>query len=305
MAIPIFEDFLYPFLYQLKDKDVSSKEMKIAIIRHFNLSEEDCSLKTKSGTTNQLNDRLGWCRQYLRRALMIELPARGVYRITQRGKEYLAKHNTLRKIELMQYPEFEAYANGTEAPKAPQPSTSKHKVISEELTPTDQMEQAYHEIINDLAADLLQKILGATSDFFEKLTLDLLLKMGYGGAYQELAFVTPTSHDGGVDAIISEDALGLEKIYIQAKQYKEDNSVGRPEIQGFIGALDEQKTNKGVFVTTSSFTKGAKESARNSQKKIVLIDGEALTQYMIKYGVGVSTKQVYEIKRIDSDYFEE
>ena len=201
--------------------------------------------------------------------------------------------------------EFEAYANGTEAPKTLQPSNLKQEVILEEMTPTDQMEQAYRRIINDLAADLLQKVLGASSDFFEKLTLELLLKMGYGGAYQELAFVTPTSHDGGVDAIISEDALGLEKIYIQAKQFKEDNSVGRPEIQSFIGALDEQKTNKGVFVTTSSFTKGAKESAKNSQKKIVLIDGSDLTQYMIKYGVGVSTKQVYEIKRIDSDYFEE
>lgn len=304
MAIPIFEDFLYPFLYQLKDKDVTSQQMKSAIIEHFQLSDEDCLLRTKSGSTNQLNDRLGWCRQYLRRALLIELPARGVYRITERGKEYLAKHSTLRKQDLMQYPEFKAYANGTESPKDESPSSPSGGIISVELTPTEQMDIAFKSINEDLAADLLQKILEMSPDFFEKLVLDLLLNMGFGSKNKEMAVVTPTSHDNGVDGIIPEDALGLDKIYIQAKRYT-DNSVQKPEIQKFIGALDEQKASKGVFITTSKFTSGAKETAEKASKKIVLIDGKTLANYMIEYNVGVSENKVYEVKKIDTDYFEE
>lgn len=305
MAIPIFEDFLYPFLYQLKDKDVTTKEMKTAIIEHFHLSDEDCSLKTKSGTTNQLNDRLGWCRQYLRRALMIELPARGVYRITQRGKEYLAKHNTLRKQDLMQYPEFEAYANGVSLSPVETATTVQQEKILEEQTPTDQMEQAYRCIINDLVADLLQRTLDQTPQFFEHMVVELLVKMGYGGSFANSAHVTPYVHDDGIDGIIYEDKLGLDKIYIQAKRYKVDNVVGKPQIQQFSGALDEQKATKGVFITTSSYSKEARQYVEKLNKKIVLIDGQNLAQFMIEYNVGVSTKQVYEIKRIDSDYFEE
>lgn len=305
MAIPIFEDFLFPFLYQLKDKDMTTQQMKNAIIEHFNLTDEDCSQKTKSGSTNQLNDRLGWCRQYLRRALMIELPERGVYRITQRGKDYLAKHRTLRKQDLMHYPEFEAYANGTDSSKNVHPSPVIPEKVSEELTPTEQLEKAYHSIIDDLAADLLQKTLDQTPQFFEHLVVDLLVKMGYGGSFANSAHVTPYIHDDGIDGIIYEDKLGLDKIYIQAKRYKLDNIVGKPQIQQFSGALDEQKATKGVFITTSSYSKEARSYVEKLNKKIVLIDGQNLAQFMIEYNVGVSTKQVFEIKRIDSDYFEE
>lgn len=304
MAIPIFEDFLYPFLYQLKDKDVTTQQMKAALIEHFQLSDEDCLLKTKSGATNQLNDRLGWCRQYLRRARLIELPVRGVYRITERGKEYLAKNSTLRKQDLMQYPEFEAYANGAASPMDASPLSPAVKINSEELTPTEQMDNAYKSINEDLAADLLQKVLEMSPDFFEKLVLDLLLSMGFGSRNKDMATVTPTSHDNGVDGIIPEDALGLDKIYIQAKRYT-DNSVQKPEIQKFIGALDEQKAAKGVFITTSKFTPGAKETADKASKKIVLIDGKTLADYMIEYNVGVSEKKVYAVKKLDTDYFEE
>jgi restriction system protein len=140
---------------------------------------------------------------------------------------------------------------------------------------------------------------------FEQLVLDLLLAMGYGGTNKDMAKVTPISHDNGVDGIIPEDALGLDKIYIQAKRYKESSSVAKPEIQQFIGALNEQKASKGVFVTTSTFTQGAKESVSKATSKIVLIDGIALAKYMIEFNVGVSVKKVFEVKRIDSDYFEE
>ena len=305
MAIPKFEDFLYPFLIQLKDKDVSTKEMKDALVKHFNLTEEDCSLKTKSGSAFQLNDRIGWCRQWLRRALFIEIPQRGIYSITQRGKEYLQSHTDLRQEDLVQYPEYAEYAHMPVTSKVD--STGEKKDIEEklgEMTPTEQMDVAFKSINDDLAADLLQRVLDMSPNFFEKLVLDLLLNMGFGSRNKEMAIVTPTSHDNGVDGIIPEDALGLDKIYIQAKRYT-DNPVSKPEIHKFIGALDEQKATKGVFITTSKFTSGAVETANKASKKIVLIDGKSLADYMIEYNVGVSEKKIYEVKKLDSDYFEE
>ena len=279
--------------------------MKDALVKHFNLTEEDCSLKTKSGSAFQLNDRIGWCRQWLRRALFIEIPQRGIYSITQRGKDYLQSHTDLRQENLLQYPEYAEYAHMPVTSKAD--SNVEKKEIEEklgEMTPTEQMDVAFKSINDDLAADLLQRVLDMSPNFFEKLVLDLLLNMGFGSRNKEMAIVTPTSHDNGVDGIIPEDALGLDKIYIQAKRYT-DNPVSKPEIHKFIGALDEQKATKGVFITTSKFTSGAVETANKASKKIVLIDGKSLADYMIEYNVGVSEKKIYEVKKLDSDYFEE
>lgn len=305
MAIPIFEDFLYPFLLATNGKDITVSEMRQHIIDHFHLTDEDCNLRTKSGNTTQVADRLNWVRQYLRRAQMIELPQRGVYRITQRGKDYLSNHTDLRKKDLMQFPEFASYATGLNKTKADSSDTTEEEVVDTELTPTEQLEQAYHSIVDDLAADLLQKTLEQSPYFFEHLVVDLLVKMGYGGSFANSAQVTQYVHDDGIDGIIYEDKLGLDKIYIQAKRYKLDNTVGKPQIQQFSGALDEQKATKGVFITTSAYSKEAKQYVEKLNKKIVLIDGQELARYMIEYNVGVSTKQVYEVKRIDSDYFEE
>lgn len=300
MAIPKFEDFLYPFISFIRDNELSKKELKLKLIEHFGLTDEDCLLKTKGGTVFQLDDRIGWCKQWLQRALFIDSPQRGVYRITQRGKDYLKSHSDLRREELMQYPEFVEYSGG---------GTNKQSEVNlvendEILTPSEQMEVAFKTINDDLAADLIQKVLDMSPSFFENLVLDLLLNMGFGSKNRDLAVVTPTSHDNGVDGIIPEDPLGLDKIYIQAKRYT-DNTVQKPDIQKFIGALDEQKATKGVFITTSKFSPGAKETAEKASKKIVLIDGKTLADYMIEYNVGVSVKMVYEIKRLDSDYFDE
>ena len=306
MAVPIFEEFLYPFLLATNNKDMTVSEMRQYIIDYFHLTDEDCSLRTKSGKMTQVADRLNWGRQYLRRALMIELPQRGVYRITKRGKDYLASHNSMSKKDLMEYPEFASYATGTNVTKpTSSENTPSNEVVSEDLTPTEQLEQAYHAIVDDLADDLLQKTLEQSPYFFEHLVVDLLVRMGYGGSFANSAQVTQYVHDDGIDGIIFEDKLGLDKIYIQAKRYKLDNTVGKPQIQQFSGALDEQKASKGVFITTSTYSKEAKQYVEKLNKKIVLIDGLELARYMIEYNVGVSTKQVYEIKRIDSDYFEE
>ncbi len=305
MAIPKFENFLYPFLLQLKGKDVSKQEMKNALIKHFNLTKEDCLLKTRNGNTSQLNDRIGWALQYLRRALFVDIPQRGIYRITQRGKEYLNTHTDLRQIDLLKYKEFEEFAHRSVRTKNEQTKNVQEADDSiEEMTPTEQMDIAFKSINEALAADLLQKVLEMSPNFFEKLVLDLLLNMGFGSKNKELAFVTPASHDNGVDGVIPEDALGLDNIYIQAKRYT-DNAVQKQEIQKFIGALDEQNATKGVFITTSKFSSGAKDTASRASKKIVLIDGKSLADYMIEYNVGVSEKKTYEIKKLDSDYFEE
>lgn len=305
MALPIFEEFLYPFLLATSKKDMTTSEMRQYIVDYFKLTDEDCSLRTKSGNTTRVADRLNWVRQYLRRALMIDLPERGVYRITQRGKDYLASHDSLRKQDLMQYSEFASYATGSTSSPTPETTKSTMDIVNEDLTPTEQLEQAYHSINDDLATDLLQKTLEQSPYFFEHLVVDLLVKMGYGGSFANSAQVTQYVHDDGIDGIIYEDKLGLDKIYIQAKRYKLDNTIGKPQIQQFSGALDEQKATKGVFITTSTYSKEAKQYVEKLNKKIVLIDGQELARYMIEYNVGVSTKQVYEVKRIDSDYFEE
>lgn len=306
MAVPIFEEFLYPFLLATSKKDMTVSEMRQYIVEYFNLSDEDCSLRTKNGNTTQVVDRLNWVRQYLRRALMIELPQRGVYRITQRGRDYLALHNSMRKIDLMQYPEFASYAFGTGSSSTQTSmSASSHEVANEDLTPTEQLEHAYNSINDDLAADLLQKTLEQSPYFFEHLVVDLLVKMGYGGSFANSAQVTQYVHDDGIDGIIYEDKLGLDKIYIQAKRYKLENTIGKPQIQQFSGALDEQKASKGVFITTSSYSKEARSYVEKLNKKIVLIDGQELARYMIEFNVGVSTRKIYEVKRLDTDYFEE
>ena len=181
MAIPKFEDFLFPFLTQLKDKDVSSREMKDALVQHFGLTEEDRLLRTKGGSAYQIDDRIGWVRQWLRRALFIEIPTRGTYRITQRGVDYLKTHKDLRQEDLMQYQEYASYAGGKE--KSEKNSITDAQATSkdvEELTPTEQLESAYNSINDDLAADLLQKTLEASPQFFEQLVLESILKLVTG-----------------------------------------------------------------------------------------------------------------------------
>lgn len=303
MALPIFEDFLYPFLVQLKDRDITSHEMREALVSHFNLTNEDCELTTRSGKNTQLSDRLKWSLQYFRRALFVELPRRGTYHLTERGKQYLQTHESLRKSDLMQYPEFVAYYRGTSTGN--EEDETQESSNEEELTPTEMLENAYHSIHNDLAEDLLQKVLEQSPKFFEHLVVDLLVKMGYGGSDPSSAMVTKYVHDDGIDGVIYEDKLGFDKIYVQAKRYNPENTVGKPQVQQFAGALDEQRATKGVFITTSSYTREAKAFVDRASKKIILIDGHELARYMIEFNVGVSIKQTYEVKRIDSDYFEE
>lgn len=302
MAVPKFQDFLYPFLRLLKDGDMAKADITSALISHFSLTEEDCAIRTRSGSLTQLSDRIGWCVQWLRRAEFIEIVTRATYRITSVGLKYLSTHSNLRQSDLMKYPAFAAYASSKNISTQTTSPTSDNPHISE-LTPTEQLEQAHETISNDLAADLLSKVMEQTPTFFEHLVVDLLVKMGYGGSNSDAARVTQLTNDEGIDGIIYEDKLGLDKIYLQAKRWT--NPVGRPVIQQFAGALVGQNASKGVFITTSSYSKEARNYVAGLHQKIVLIDGNELAKYMIEYNVGVNTKKVYEVKRIDNDYFEE
>lgn len=296
--LPKFEDFLYPFLLFLKDGKLTISEMKDKIKNHFNLSEDDCATRTKSGSTNQFEDRLGWARQYFRRALFIDIPQRGTYELTQRGKDYLANHSSLSIEDLMAYPEFASYAKRDVNKKDTTKSTT-----TEELTPIESLKSAYKLINDDISEELLALVLKQTPQFFEKLVVDLLKGMGYGGGNEDYGLVTQYSKDGGIDGIIKEDKLGLDNIYIQAKRWTVP--VGSREIQQFIGVLDGKKASKGVFITTSTYAKTARKCAEESTRKIVLIDGKQLADYMLEYNIGVSVKDTLYLKKIDSDYFDE
>lgn len=300
--IPTFEEFLYPFLLMLKDGEISSKEMKEKLIAHFNLTEDDIALPTKGGNTTQVADKIGWCRQYFRRALFIDIPKRGIWKLTDRGIDYLANHDTLTIDDLLDYKEFAEYAGSSKKPKKAVKPT-KPSIASLGVTPTEALEEAYTSINDSLSEELLSMIMNLSPSFFEKLVVDLLVAMGYGGDFEDAAKVTKKSKDGGVDGIIKEDKLGLDKIYIQAKRWA--NVVGEPIIQQFAGALDGKRASKGVFITTSTYSKDAKNYVDSLSKKIVLIDGKELASLMIEYNLGVSVKKAYVVKRIDTDYFED
>ena len=205
MSVPKFEEFLYPFLVQIKDRDLSSKEMRDALIAHFGLTEADCALKTKSGTNTQVNDRINWVRQYLRRALFVDLPQKGIYHITERGKDYLQKNKTLSKKDLMTYPEFAEYATGRASVSDVNSASISVAEDSQDLTPTELLEQTFGSINRDLAEDLLEAIMQNSPKFFEQVVVDVLKNMGYGYDTDESCQTTQYSKDGGIDGIIKED----------------------------------------------------------------------------------------------------
>ena len=297
--VPTFEKFLYPFLLSLKDGELTINQMLEKITAFFNLSEEDLQVRTKSGRVTQVNDRIGWARQYFRRALLIDIPKNGTYCLTERGKDFLKKHpHSITIDDLMEIPEYAAY-NVSHKPF----SGSTISDDEEALTPDRQLDQVYKMYQKNIAAELLDKVLTLISPkIFEQLVVDLLVAMGYGD--KDSASVTQYSKDGGIDGIIYEDKLGLDKIYLQAKQWK--NPVGSKEVQQFSGALAGKKALKGVFITTSTFTSGAVKFVETvSNQKIILIDGERLSLLMFQYNIGVQPDNVYITKRIDNEYFGE
>jgi restriction system protein len=269
----------------------------------FNLATEERSELLPSGSQAVFNNRVGWARSYLKQAGLLASPKRGYFTITQKGIELLAKKPS--KVDasvLEQYPEFIEFKSRR---KDKNENESQEEFLSEQessLTPEDALASAYQKLRSALESEILSAVKEVSPSFFERLVVDLLVKMGYGGNRQDAGKALGKSGDGGIDGIINEDRLGLDVIYIQAKRW--EGAVGRPEIQKFAGALQGQRARKGVYITTSSFTKEAREYASLIESKIILIDGENLSRLMAEHGVGVSTVGQYEVKKLDSDYFD-
>lgn len=303
MSIPDYQSCMLPLLEFSKDgREHITLEAIESLAQHFNLTEEELSKLLPSGAQPVFTNRIGWARTYLKKAGLLEYPRRGQFKITDRGQEVLTQRPaTINAAFLRQFSEFQEFLSLN------QPSLENGKAEIEMggdklQTPEEQIEFAYSQIRSTLASELLSKIKSASPSFFERLVVDLLVKMGYGGTRGGAGKALGRSEDGGIDGIIKEDRLGLDVIYLQAKRWA-DAPVNRPEIQKFVGALTGQRARKGVFMTTSTFTKEAFDFASNNEFKVILIDGTALTDLMIDFGVGVTPQVVYELKRIDSDYF--
>ena len=283
---------------------VPVREVSDALAKEFNLTEAELSELLPSGRAPLFYNRVQWAITHMRKAALFATPQRGCVSITQRGKEVLSKNPKRVDMRLLaDFPEFQEFRSKKQEVAKPE-KKAKDEVASNK-TPDEIIEDGYQVLRTSLATDLLDKIKICSPYFFEQLVVDLILKMGYGGSRSDAGTAFRRSGDGGIDGFINEDRLGLSVIYTQAKRWA-DKPVGRPEVQQFQGALTGRGANKGIFITTSYFTKEAREYAEGLQSsRIILIDGEQLTALMIDYGIGVTTVASYEVKRIDSDYFTE
>lgn len=301
MSIPAYEKY-YPAILQLLNdgKFHTSKEINAYCANQFNLTEEERNALLPSNRQTILANRAGWARTYLKKAGLIESPSRGIFHITEHGKK--AAEDSSQIIDNEYLAKFESFQDFIKSsnPKTPDGENPSSK----EETPLEIINKEYQLLSNELYDELLTTIMSQTPAFFERLVMDLLEHMGYGGQLSDAGKVTGQPGDEGIDGIIRQDALGFDKIYVQAKRWKADHAVGEPDIQQFAGALMGKGANKGLFITTSHFSDPALDFVnRHLTAKIVLIDGKQLTSLMVKYNLGVSTVQNYEIKRIDSDYF--
>jgi len=300
MAIPDFQKMFRPTLEFLADgKTRSGREITDQLEREFNLTEEERRDLVPSGVKSRFENRATWTYTHLHKAGLLAKPARGQYTLTEAGKKALLEKQG--KIDLKYLRKIPAYLEWKAAGSNELPKTH---IEESETSPDEQMADGYKQFRTALADEALAKVKSCSPRFFEQLVVDLLVRMGYGGSVEEAARVVGKSGDGGIDGIIKEDKLGLDIIYVQAKRW--ENVVGAGSVRDFSGSLDYHGAKKGVFITTSSFTKDAREFVtRIGEKKVVLVDGFELAQLMIDHDIGVSTVTTYTIKRLDSDYFEE
>lgn len=300
MAVPKFFDFFEAFLHAVEDGEIhTAKEVREVIASSMNLSPADRAEMLPSGKQSTFDNRVAWARTYLDRAGLVKTPQRGKYCITAEGKQALASGE---KIDLKYLEKSEAFkdfrsvtSNGTQ---------NVEEIEEKEESPIEILDEAFLQINSVLASQIMDEVMRLSPTGFEKLVVKMLLNMGYGNGIEGAGTVTQQSNDGGIDGIIKEDQLGFSNIYIQAKQWAPDLTVSKPEIQKFVGALQGQQAQKGLFITTAKFSAGAIQYAENLLGvKVVLVDGATLTRLMIKYNVGVTVEHVYEIKKIDSDFF--
>lgn len=303
--IPDYQSLMLPLLKLVSDKkEYKYRELIENLALEFKLTDDERKELLASGNQPIFDNRVGWAKTYLKKAGLIDSPSRATFIITELGLKVLGKNPE--KIDAKYLRQFPAFLEFIHPDK--NEAESEETVISQETlsrTPEENLDKAYQQLRKSLASELLNKVIDLSPAFFERLVIDLLVKMGYGGSIKDAGRAIGKSGDEGIDGTIKEDKLGLDIIYVQAKRWKPGNVVGRPEIHKFVGALAGQGAKKGIFITTSSFTKDAVDYTPKNETKIVLIDGERLAQHMIDYNIGCTVQQIYELKRIDSDYFDE
>lgn len=297
MPVPDFQSFFNPLLEFAADgKEHSIQEARKAIVARMALPEEDLKELLPSGIQTKFENRVAWAKSYFVQARVLEALRRGYFKITERGVEL--HRRKLKRIDvkvLNEYPEFVEF-NKPKGPKEEEPPIQGE-------TPEESLQRAYESIRSDLAGQIVEKIKSNTPGFFEKLVVDLMVAMGYGGSRADAGKSIGGSGDEGVDGIIKEDRLGLDVVYLQAKRW--EGTVGRPEVQKFVGALHGKRAKKGVFITTGKFSDDSRKYVDTIDPKVILIDGRTLAELMIDFNLGTTTSGTYEIKRIDSDYYSE
>ncbi len=307
MPIPTHIDAMLPVLQALADGKARQRlAMTELMADHFQLSAAEREVLLPSGRATVIRSRVGWALTYLKQAALVDSPRRGLYAITNRGTQVLAqKPSRIDSDFLAQFEDFRNFRSRSrvEAIDETIADSTVHVSATLSLPPDEALEEAYGRLRTEIEAELLSTVKQVQPAFFEQLVIDLLVRMGYGGSREEAARAVGRSGDGGIDGVIDEDRLGLDVIYVQAKRW--ESSVGRPEIQKFAGALQGQRAKKGVFITTSTFTREAEEYAQKIDSRIVLIDGGRLVGLMFEFDIGVSPKGSYTVKSIDGDYFED
>jgi restriction system protein len=302
--IPDYQSLMLPLMKLVSDgQEHKYRDLIEKLAFEFLVTDEERKELLASGNQAIFDNRVGWAKTYLKKAGLLDSPKRATFVITDLGKQTLNKKpDRIDAKYLKQFPTFLEFINASRNENETDEITA---VEPSQQTPEESLDKAYQRIRKSLASELLNKVVDLSPAFFERLVVELLVKMGYGGSIKDAGKAMGKSGDEGIDGTIKEDKLGLDIIYIQAKRWRPGNVVGRPELQKFVGALAGQGAKKGIFITTSNFTKEALEYTPRNETKIVLIDGEQLAQLMIDYNLGCTTQQTYELKKIDSDYFGE
>lgn len=303
--IPDYQSLMLPLLNLVSDgKEHNYRDLIEKLAVEFQVTDEERKDLLASGNQAIFDNRVGWAKTYLKKAGLLDSPKRATFIITDLGRQTLAKKPD--RIDAKYLRQFPAFLEFQKASRNDNETEEEITTVAvSEQTPEESLDKAYQRIRKTLASELLNKVVDLSPAFFERLVVELLVKMGYGGSIKDAGKAMGRSGDEGIDGTIKEDKLGLDIIYIQAKRWKPGNVVGRPELQKFVGALAGQGAKKGIFITTSNFTKDAKEYTPRNETKIVLIDGEELAQLMIDYNLGCTPQQTYETKKIDNDYFGE
>ena len=307
MPVPDYQSLMLPVLKAFAGGSPTPvSEVRDRVATSEGLAPEDVREMLPSGRQTILVNRVGWAVTYMERARLLERTKRGVYRLTPEGERLLSRAPS--RIDVKVLREYPGYAKWRKQPYQVSPlgkEAGPEQTDELKETPEEALERAAEQLRGALEDEVLDRVRSAEPDFLEKAVVDLLIAMGYGGGDSAMGRVTGRSGDGGIDGTIREDALGLDEVYLQAKRYGDGNSVGEGDLRNFAGAIDAAGTTKGVFVTTASFTRAAWDYVKRSPKRIILIDGAELARLMVQHGVGVRTRDRYEIKRIDEDYFDQ